>query len=85
MIIVGLSNGGTARLMMESVACVVSFVLAAACKTCFTDQGTGSILYDIMKCRGVLQSVPVSRTQIERVVGAISSFGHKIVPTELFN
>ena len=85
MITVGLSNGGTARFMRESVACVASFVLAAACETCFTDQEPGSMLYDMMKCRRVLQSVPVSRTQVERAVGALSGFGHKIVPTELFN
>lgn len=85
MIIIGLRNGGTARLMRESVACVASFVLAAAFKTCFTDQETGSMFYDMMKFRRVLQSVPVSRTQIERAVGAIFGFGHKIVPTELFN
>ena len=84
-ITVRLSNGGTTRLMRESVAYVASFVLATAYKTCFTDQETSSILYDMIKCRRVLQSVPVSRTQIERAVGAISGFRHKIVPTELFN
>lgn len=54
MIIVGLSNGGTARLMRESVACIASFVLATTYKTCFTDQEIGSMLFDMMKCCRVL-------------------------------
>ena len=54
MITVGLGTRGTARLMRESVACVASFVLAAGCKTCLTDQETGTMIYDITKCRHVL-------------------------------
>lgn len=78
LITVGLNNGGTARLIRDSVACVASFMLAVACKTCFTDQEAGSVLHDMMALRGVLRSVPVSRTQIERAVGAISGYGYNI-------
>lgn len=72
MITVGRNDGGAARLMRDTVACVACFVSAIACKTCFTDQETGSMLYDIMELRGVLRSVPVSRKQIEQAVGMIS-------------
>ncbi|KAL8886019.1 MAG: hypothetical protein Q9215_006218 [Flavoplaca cf. flavocitrina] len=85
MITAGLTNGGAARLMRDSIPCVAAFVLAVACKTCFTDQETGSILYEMMHFRGVLRSVPVSRTQIERAVGALSGYGHNIVPNTLFD
>ncbi len=82
---VGLNNGGTARVMRSSVSCVASFLLAVACKTCFTDQETGGILYEMMDFRGVLRTVPIYRGQIEQAVGAISGYGYKIVPTGLFD
>lgn len=85
MLTFGLNNGGAARIMRGSVSCVASFMLAVACKTCFTDQETGSLLYDMMSFRGVLRTVPVSRGQIEQAVGAISGYGYKIVPTGFFN
>ena len=85
MLTIGLNNGGAARVMKDSVSCVASFMLAVACKTCFTDQETGSLLYDMMSFRGVLKKVPVSRGQVEQAVGAISGYGYKIVPTAFFN
>ena len=85
MLTLGLNNGGAARIMRESVPCVASFLLAVACKTCFTDHETGSLLYDMMSFRGVLRTVPVSRGQIEQAVGAISGYGYKIEPTGFFN
>ncbi|CAF9905145.1 MAG: hypothetical protein ALECFALPRED_000160 [Alectoria fallacina] len=85
MLTVGLNNGGAARVMRSSVSCVASFLLAVACKTCFTDQEAGSMLYEMMDLRGVLRAVPVSRGQIEQAVGAVSGYGYKIVPSGLFN
>ena len=85
MLTFGLNNGGAARIMRGSVSCVASFMLAVACKTCFTDQEIGSLLYDMMSFRGVLRTVPVSRGQIEQAVGAISGYGYKIVPTGFFD
>ncbi len=84
-LMVGLNNGGTARVMRSLVSCVASFQLAVACKTCFTHQETGSILYEMMDFRGVLQIVPIYRGQIEQAVGAISGYGYNIVPTGQFD
>ena len=85
MLSIGLNHGGVARIMRKSVPCVASFLLAVCCKTCFTDQETGSMLYEMMDLRGVLRTVPVSRGQVEQAVGAFSGYGHKIVPSNLFN
>ncbi|KAL8784411.1 MAG: hypothetical protein Q9195_009056 [Heterodermia aff. obscurata] len=85
MLSIGLNHGGVARIMRKSVPCVASFLLAVACKTCFTDRETGSMLYEMMDLRGVLRTVPVSRGQIEQAVGAFSGYGYKIVPSNLFN
>ena len=82
---VGLNNRGAARVMRNSVSCVGSFLLAVACKTCFTGQETGSILYEMMDFRGVLRTVPIYRGQIEQAGGYVSGYGYEIVPTGLFD
>ncbi|KAL9613059.1 MAG: hypothetical protein Q9167_002358 [Letrouitia subvulpina] len=84
-LLIGLNNGGVAREMRKSVPCVASFMMAIACKTCFTDQEAGSILYEMMNLRGVLSKVPLSRGQVEQFIEAISGYGYKIIPTDLFN
>ena len=82
---VGLHRGGVAREIRKSFSCVAAFVLAVACKTCFTDQEVGSIRYKMMDLRGVLRRSPVSRWQIEQFVGSVSGYGYKIMPSAIFN
>ena len=77
MLIVGFDNGGAVRVMRTSVSCVASFLLAVGCKTCFTDQETSNMLYEMMGFRDVLRTIPVSRGQIVQAVGAVSGYGHR--------
>ena len=84
-LMVGLHRGGVAREIRKSVSCVAAFILAVACKTCFTDREVGSILYEMMDLRGVLRKIPVSRWQIEQFVGSVSGYGYKIMPSDIFN
>lgn len=84
-LMVGLNKGGVAREMRKSVSCVAAFVLAVACKTCFTDQQAGSLLYEMMAHRGLLRMVPVSRGQIGQFIESVSGYGYKIIPTDIFN
>ena len=85
LLLVGLSGGGVARLMRDSTPCIASFLLAVACKTCFTDDETGAILYEMMALRNVLRTVPVFKEQICHFVGAISGYGYSILPVNNFN
>ena len=84
-LMVGLHRGGVAREIRKSVSCVAAFILAVACKTCFTDREVGSLLYEMMDHRGVLRKLPVSRWQIEQLVCSVSGYGYKIMPSDTFN
>ena len=81
---IGLHGGGVAEVMRNSVPCIAGFLLAVACKTVFTDGQTAQLLYHMMEDRKILKTVPVTKGQIEQVIGIISGYGHKITPSTVF-
>ena len=85
LLLIGFTGGGVARLMRDSTPCIASFLLIVACKTCFTDDETGAILYEMMVLRNVLRTVPVFKEQICQYVCAISGYGYSILPIDNFN
>ncbi|MCJ1374403.1 hypothetical protein MMC20_005635 [Loxospora ochrophaea] len=81
---IGLKSG-IARVMKSSVPLVLSFLLTIACKPSFTNEEIGRLLYDMMACRNILKSVPVSPSQITQLVDTISGYGHHMIPMDHFS
>ncbi|KAI9701827.1 MAG: hypothetical protein M1836_001171 [Candelina mexicana] len=83
-ITIGLSGGGIARVLRKSTPCLAAFLLAMACKTCFSDEDVGSILFEMMVFQGLIRQIPVSAWQVGQLIGAVSGYGDRISAQDCF-
>jgi hypothetical protein len=84
-LIIGLTSSGWPEAMRGSISLVKSFLLAMACKVCFTDEEAGCILHQMMWSAGVVNAFPIYASQVGQFISAISGYGHAILPFQHFN
>ena len=84
-LIIGLTSSGWPEAMRGSISLVKSFLLAMACKVCFTDEDAGFILHQMMWSTGVVNAFPTYASQIGQFISAISGYGAAILPFEHYN
>jgi hypothetical protein len=71
--------------MRGSISLVKSFLLAMACKVCFTDEEAGYILHQMMWSAGVVNTLPIYASQVGQFISAISGYGDAILPFQHYN
>jgi len=84
-LIIGLTSSGWPEAMRGSISLVKSFLLAMACKVCFTDEEAGRILHQMMWSAGVVRTFPIYASQVGQFISAISGYGHSILPFQHFS
>ena len=84
-LIIGLTSGGWPEAMRSSISLVKSFLLAMACKVCFTDEEAGCIIHQMIWSTGVVHTFPIYASQVGQFISAISGYGHAILPFQHFN
>ena len=62
------------RLVRTGQHLITSFLLICACKICFKDETTATILFEMMKKRGIYDRVPVLPWQVAQVINAVSGY-----------
>src|ERR1700733_12701839 len=72
---IGLTSSGWPEAMRGSISLVKSFLLAMACKVCFTDEEAGAILHQMMWSTGVSHTLPIYAPQVGQFIPAISGYG----------
>jgi hypothetical protein len=75
---IGLHRGGLAMEMSRTSNLVAAFLLICACKPWLSDESTGKLLFEMIKCKGVHAQAPLPAWQISSVVSAVSGFSENI-------
>lgn len=79
-VVIGLQCKGTVKAIRNSTALTQFFLVATACKLCYTDAELGDVFFDIIAESGVLSLFPVSSSQLSRLIGVVSGHCDRILP-----